>query len=217
VLRSFSGEFLERASGFIREVGFFEEEVVYEPLAEESISLYYILKGEVVSFVELGNSKTNNVELERFEANSTVGLFEFVRQLNYCHSLKAVKYSLLYVLDYENWIAAISEFEADCQNFYKIKHRAQDHNHLRKLQVKCKICNSNKHQTDMCLQDTIQCYWHNFLDRYLAKAHRRPHSRLAFKPTLSNEIRSRHIVFEPSFSAKTVKVIRKANSLVFKK
>ncbi len=84
-------------------MGFFEEELVYEPCDEHSISLIYIHKGELESLIEFNINRTNNVNLEYFSAGQVVGLYEFIRQTNYRSSLMAVKYTLLYVLDYANW------------------------------------------------------------------------------------------------------------------
>lgn len=120
---------------------------------EENISLFYVSKGELESFVDFDNPKVTNIFLEKHEAGKLFGLFEFIRQINYKSSLIANKYSLLYVLDYENWRSCISDYEIDLQKFFYSKHQAEYEKSLAELKIKCLLCNSNNHQSDACLHE----------------------------------------------------------------
>ena len=64
-------------------------------------------------FLVLGNSLVSNVNLMEIEKGMIVGLNDFVRQIDYNSSLIAKKYSLLYVLNYKDWINKLREWDED--------------------------------------------------------------------------------------------------------
>jgi hypothetical protein len=59
--------------------------------------LFYIQQGEVENYIQL---KKNRISVRKIYLDETVGLPEFITQLNYKSTLKAIKYSVVYTLNY---------------------------------------------------------------------------------------------------------------------
>ena len=47
-----------------------------------------------------------------------MGLANFVKQVDYSCSLMAKKYSLLYMLEYKDWMETLKEWDADFEKFF---------------------------------------------------------------------------------------------------
>lgn len=108
----------------------------------------------------------------------------------------ALKYSLLYVLDYENWMKCINEYEEDYEGFFVMKHNAQYERKMKKLKLECMLCGSGRHQSDRCLQEEIVKSTSEFLTNYLRKAERKPYLRRNFKTQI--ELKSQGFSLEPT-------------------
>lgn len=118
LLCSFSDEFLGEVSYCINEVGYFEEELIWEPNQKpEHYSLYYLAKGSLEQYIQLGLNTNNFITLEEVDNACIGGVKQFLKQTNYQTHLMARKYSLLYRLDYDDWIKYLKKYDEDWEKF----------------------------------------------------------------------------------------------------
>ena len=80
--------------------------------------LFYIQQGEVENYIQL---RKNRISVRKIYLDETVGLTEFITQLNYKSTLKAIKYSVVYTLKYEDWKYCLMEEDQDFETFFSIR------------------------------------------------------------------------------------------------
>ena len=106
---SMSDDLLKGISQYVREVTYYEDEMVFLKEFVISPCLYYVRKGELVHFT----GGKSSISLRNIYTNDFVGLYEFVTQLSHQSILKTVKYSLTYLLKFTDWHSMMEKFPLD--------------------------------------------------------------------------------------------------------
>jgi hypothetical protein len=136
--------------------------------------LFYIQQGEVENYIQL---RKNRISVRKIYLDETVGLTEFITQLNYKSTLKAIKYSVVYTLKYEDWKYCLLEEDQDFETFFSIREKLIFEHAYNQVDVICEFCRKNDHSTENCFQSEINSFTEKFLKRYKMKTDRTPFKR----------------------------------------
>jgi signal-transduction protein with cAMP-binding, CBS, and nucleotidyltransferase domain len=120
----------------VKEVGYYEAEILFINELNKEPCLYYIKKGEL----RYESGESSHTFIRNLYNNDTFGAYEFFTQLYFKSHLRAAKYSLLFYLKANEWRKYLKDYRSDFERYYETKDEILLYNNGGVIAYKCDFC-----------------------------------------------------------------------------
>ncbi|CAD8070386.1 unnamed protein product [Paramecium sonneborni] len=132
--QNFSPQFIEKLCILVREQSFVPEEIISIE-GQKVDKIYFILKGEVEAYI------SNNKTIKIYSRSQALDEKSFISQNPALFSTRAVKFSKLAYITYDDLIELLKYNQEDRENFFQVKHQIEFGGRVK--MGGCELCHQN--------------------------------------------------------------------------
>ncbi|KAM3144614.1 hypothetical protein pb186bvf_003221 [Paramecium bursaria] len=141
-------QFLKKLSLIVELEIYLEGDIIFEESLMDECSLYYLQKGQI----EFYQKRNKIFVIKQIEQSQVFGHLAFVTGKNRTLSCRVQKLSYVSKITRQNFLELIKEYQLDQEIFFNIQSKLQSQQGNKLFQLKCWICNSNSHLSNLCDQ-----------------------------------------------------------------
>ncbi|CAK77349.1 unnamed protein product (macronuclear) [Paramecium tetraurelia] len=134
IRQNFSAQFIEKLCILVKEQSFVPEEIISVE-GQKVDKIYFILKGEVEAYI------SNNKTIKIYSRNQAIDEKSFVSQHPALFSTRAIKFSKLAYITYDDLQDLLKYNQEDREHFYQVKHQIEFGGRVK--MGGCELCHQN--------------------------------------------------------------------------
>ncbi|CAD8067514.1 unnamed protein product [Paramecium primaurelia] len=134
IRQNFSAQFIEKLCILVKEQSFVPEEIISVE-GQKVDKIYFILKGEVEAYI------SNNKTIKIYQRNQAIDEKSFISQHPALFSTRAIKFSKLAYITYDDLLELLKYNQEDREHFYQVKHQIEFGGRVK--MGGCELCHQN--------------------------------------------------------------------------
>ncbi|CAD8158681.1 unnamed protein product [Paramecium octaurelia] len=134
IRQNFSAQFIEKLCILVKEQSFVPEEIISIE-GQKVDKIYFILKGEVEAYI------SNNKTIKIYSRSQAIDEKSFISQHPALFSTRAIKFSKLAYITYDDLLELLKYNQEDREHFYYVKHQIEFGGRVK--MGGCELCHQN--------------------------------------------------------------------------
>ncbi|EAR83299.2 cyclic nucleotide-binding domain protein (macronuclear) [Tetrahymena thermophila SB210] len=143
---NYSEQFLLNLAPLLKEKKFSPEEIIYEQ-DNPNLNLYFIVKGEVQLFLDMGGKKR---QIKILSKNDVFGEQPFFSQATSNHSASSVNVVKVVYVNLQDFLSVIKSYQKDFETYCMMKDKLNLYSTSKRLGLKCYSCGQFQHLIKDC-------------------------------------------------------------------